>query len=153
MKFATVVTRCICGAAFLLTLAWASPAHAQIGVGEWARTDAEGGGMTMTVAACCKGGYRLTYNVPIGKGQPPLVVTADLPMDGTEVPTLTAGKPTGQTMSAKRVDDHHFTGVVKQNGQITLTNTATLSADGKTLTVVDTMADGKLKVTEVWTKK
>ena len=109
--------------------------------------------MTMTVAACCKGGYRLTYNVPIGNGQPALVITVDLPMDGTDVATMSAGKPTGQTMSATRVDDHHFTGVVKQNGQLTLTNTATLSPDGKTLTVVDTMAGSKLQVTEIWTKK
>src|SRR5215510_6230550 len=94
MKFATVVTRCICGAAFVLTLAWASPAHAQIGVGEWARTDAEGGGMTMTVAACCKGGYRLTYNVPIGKGQPPL--------GGHRLPGRLAG---GQRRHADRADD------------------------------------------------
>ena len=153
MRSATVVTRFICGAAFLWTLGWASPAHAQLGIGEWVRTDAAGGGMTMTVAACCKGGFRLTYHVPIGNGQPPLTITVDLPMDGTEVPTMSAGKPTGQTMSAKRVDDRHFTGVVKQNGKVTLTNTATLSADGKTLTVEDTLANSKLKVTEIWTKK
>jgi hypothetical protein len=153
MKSTLVVTRFICGAAFLLTLAWVSPAHAQIGIGEWARADKDGGGMTMTVAACCNGGYRLTYHVPTANGQPPLVLTVDLPMNGTDVPTMSAGKPTGQTMAATRMDDHHFTGVVKQNGQITLTNTATLSADGKTFTVVDTMAGSKLKVTEIWTKK
>ncbi len=153
MRFARGVTRFICGAAFLWTLGWGSPAYAQLGVGEWARTDKEGGGMTMTVAACCKGGFRLTYHVPIGNGQPPLTITVDLPMDGTEVPTMTAGKPTGQTMSAKRIDDHHFTGIVKQNGKLSLTNTATLSADGKTLTVEDTIAGGNVKVTEIWTKK
>jgi hypothetical protein len=153
MRSTLVVTRFICSAAFLLTLAWASPAHAQIGIGEWARTDKEGGGMTMTVAACCKGGYRLTYHVPTGNGQPPVVITVDLPMDGTDVPTMSAGKPTGQTMSAKRIDDRHFTGVVKQNGEVTLTNTATLSADGKTLTVEDTLTGTKLKIVETWTKK
>ena len=131
MRSATVVTRFICGAAFLWTLGWASPAHAQIGVGEWARTDKEGGGMTMTVAACCKGGFRLTYRIPVGNGQPPLILSVDLPMDGTDVPTMSAGKPTGQTMAAKRIDDRHFTGIVKQDGKVTLTNTATLSADGK----------------------
>jgi hypothetical protein len=74
-------------------------------------------------------------------------------MDGTEVPTLSAGKPTGQTMSAKRVDDHHYTGVVKQNGQPSLTANATLSADGKTLTVEDTLAGTNQKVIETWVKK
>jgi len=109
--------------------------------------------MTMTVAECCKGGYRLTYHIPIGNGQPPMTLTVDLPMDGSEVPTLSGGKPTGQTMSAKRVDDRHFTGIVKQNGQVSLTSKATLSADGKTLTVEDTLAASNLKVTEIWTKK
>ena len=153
MRSATVVTRFICGAAFLWALGWGSPAHAQLGVGEWVRSDAAGGGMTMTVAACCKGGYRLTYHVPIGNGQPPLILTVDLPMDGTEVPTLSAGKPTGQTMSAARVDDHHFTGVVKQNGQPYLTNKATLSADGRSITVEDTLAGSNQKVIETWAKK
>ena len=148
----TALTRFICGTAFLWVIGWAGPAHAQIGVGDWVRTDAAGKGMTMTVETCCKGGYRLTYHVPIGSGQPSLIVTVDLPMDGTEVPTMTAGKPTGQTMSAKRVDDRHFTGVVKQNGQLSLTNNATLSADGKTLTVEDKVAGGQT-VTETWVKK
>ena len=35
MRSATVVTRFICGAAFLWTLGWGSPAYAQLGVGEW----------------------------------------------------------------------------------------------------------------------
>jgi hypothetical protein len=153
MRSAPSVTHFICGAAFLSTLGWSSPAHAQIGVGEWARTDAAGGGMTMTVAACCKGGYRLTYHMPVANGQPALTVIVDLPMDGTEVPTLSAGQPTGQTMSAKRVDDHHFTGVVKQNGQPSLTSKATLSSDGKILTVEDTLVKSNLKVIEIWAKK
>ena len=153
MRSATVVTRFICGAVFLWTLGWGSPAHAQLGVGEWVRTDAAGTGMTMTVAACCKGGFRLTYRIPIANGQPPLILTVDLPMDGTEVPTMSAGKPTGQTMSAKRVDDRHYTGVVKQDGKPYLTSNATLSADGKTMSIEDTLAGSNQKVIETWAKK
>ena len=151
MRSATV-TRLLFGAAFVGTLGWTSAAQAQIAVGEWARTDANGGGMTMTAAACCNGGYRLTYRVPVQGGQP-LTLTVDLPMDGTEAPVTSGGKPTGQMMSAKRLDDHHYTGAMKQNGQLSLTNTATLSADGKTLTVIDTIGVSKQKVTEVWSKK
>jgi len=146
----STLTRFVC--AIVGSIGWVGLVHAQLGVGEWVRTDAAGKGMTMTVEACCKGGYRLTYHVPVGNGQPPLIVTVDLPMDGTEVPTLTGGKPTGQTMSLKRVDDHHYTGVVKQAGQLSLTNTATLSADGKTLTVADKVVGGTT-VTETWAKK
>jgi len=108
--------------------------------------------MTMNVAACCKGGYRLTYHVPVANGQPPLILTVDLPADGTDVPVLSGGQPTGQTMSLKRVDDHHYTGVVKQNGGPSLTSSATLSADGKTLTVEDTLTSNR-KVVETWVKK
>ena len=153
MRSATLVTRFICGAAFLLALGWGSPVHAQLGVGEWVRTDAAGKGMTMTVATCCKGGYRLTYHVPIGNGQAPLILTVDLPMDGTEVPTMSAGKPTGQTMSAKRIDDRHYIGVVKQDGKPYLTSNATLSADGKTMSIEDTLAGSNQKVIETWVKK
>ena len=153
MRSAPVVTRFICGAALLTTLGWGSPVYAQLAVGEWARTDAAGGGMTMTVAACCKGGYRLTYHIPVANGQPALTVIVDLPMDGTEVPTLSAGKPTGQTMSVTRIDDHHYTGVVKQNGQPSLTSKATLSADGTTLTVEEALARSNLKCVETWAKK
>jgi hypothetical protein len=148
----TAATRFIYGTALLWAIGRPAPAHAQIGVGEWVRSDVAGKGMTMTVETCCKGGYRLTYHVPVGNGQPSLILTVDLPMDGTEVPTMVAGKPTGQTMSIKRVDDRHYTGVVKQNGKVFLTNTATLSADGKTLTVEDKVADGQ-PVTETWVKK
>ena len=148
----TALTRFTCGAAFLWAIGWAYPVHAQIGLGEWVRTDAGGNGMTLTVEACCKGGYRLTYHVPIAGGKPPLIMTVNLPLDGTEVPMMMAGKPTGQAMSAKRVDDRHLTGVVKQNGQISLTNTTTLSADGKTLTVEDKITGGPT-VTETWVKK
>jgi hypothetical protein len=153
MRSATVVTRFICGVAFSLTLGWSSPAHAQLGVGDWARTDPAGKGMTMTVSPCCNGGYRLTYHVPVANGQPALILTVDLPMDGTDVPTLSAGKPIGQTMAVTRVDDHHYTGVVKQNGQPFLTNRATLSPDGKSLTIEDTLAGSNQKVVETWAKK
>lgn len=151
MRSATAVTR-IVGGALLGLLVSAIPAQAQLAVGEWTRTDPGGKGMTMTVTPCCNGGYRLTYHVPIAPGQPPLVMTVDSPMDGTEVPTTVGGKPTAQTMAVKRIDAHHYAGVVKQNGQPYLTAKSTLSADGKTLTVEDSMADAT-KVTEIWVKK
>jgi hypothetical protein len=42
---------------------------------------------------------------------------------------------------------------VKQNGQPSLTNKATLSADGKSITVEDTLAGSNQKVIETWAKK
>ena len=152
MRFATVHVRFMCGAAVVCALASGSPAYAQLGIGDWVRTDTDGRGMTMTVTSCRKGGFRLTYHVTVGNGQPPLTLTVDLPMDGTEVPTLNGGKPIGQTMAIKRVDERHYTGVIKQNGEVSSTSSATLSVDGKSLTIVDTLVGGK-KVTETWVKK
>jgi hypothetical protein len=50
LRSGTVVTRFICGVAFLWTLGWGSPVHAQLGVGE-VRTDAAGPTVEDTLAA------------------------------------------------------------------------------------------------------
>jgi hypothetical protein len=68
------------------------------------------------------------------------------------------GKPTGETMAIKRVDAHHASTVLKMNGQQFGTSEATLSADGKTLTVRnDLTASGggqqAGKHTEIWVKQ
>jgi hypothetical protein len=142
---------------FLSALGWASQAHAQLGVGTWVRTDAQGKGMTMTVAPCCNGGFRLTYQVAAASGQPAMQLVVDSPMDGTEVPALVGGKPSGETMAITRVDDHHYRAVMKMGGQPFGTSTGTLSADAKTLTVetVNQTRPGAPaeKISETWIKK
>jgi len=154
MKSMPTRTRLVCVAAFLSLLAWASQANAQWAVGTtWIRTDAEGKGVTMSVAACCNGGYRLTYQMPPMGGQPAMVLTIDSPLDGTDAPTLIGGKPSGQTMAIKRVDDHHYTAVVKLNGQRMMTANGVVSADGKTMTVEDVTQGAGTKTVETWTRK
>jgi hypothetical protein len=150
MRSATTTRRMICCAALLSSVGWASEAHAQIGVGTWERTDAQGKGITMTVEVCCGGGRRLIYHVPT-PGQPPMTLTVDSPMDGTEVPAVMGGKPSGETMAITRVDDRHYKAVVKINGQPHTTSNGTLSADGKTLTVESTSQAGR--VIETWIRK
>ena len=140
---------------FLSAVGWASQAHAQFGVGTWVRTDAQAKGLTMTVEACCNGGLRLIYQVPAAADQPPVTMTVDSPMDGTEVPTLVGGKPSGQTMAVKRVDDRHYSAVVKMSGKPFGTSSGTVSADGKTLTVesVNQMGGKAEKIVETWVRK
>jgi hypothetical protein len=151
----TISQRFVCSVAFLSVAAWASQAHAQLGVGSWVRTDEKANGITMTVEECCKGGLRLIYHVQGAAGQPPITMTVDSPMDGTEVPAMIAGKPSGQTMAIKRVDDRHYTAVVKMGGQVFGTSNATLSADGKALTVetLSQMSAKAEKVIETWVRK
>ena len=78
--------------------------------------------------------------------------------DGKEVPVTMDGKPSAETMAIKRIDSHHLSNVLKMNGKPLATSLATLSADGKTLTVVTDatspaggMAVGK--TTEIWLLK
>jgi hypothetical protein len=149
--------RLIGSVVFLSALGLASQAHAQLGVGTWVRTDAEGKGVTMTVASCCSGGFRLTYQIPAAPGQPAMQLVVDSPMDGTEVPALVGGKPSGETMAIKRVDDHHYRAIMKMRGQPLGTSTGTLSADAKTLTV-ETVNQNRSaapaeKIIETWIKK
>lgn len=156
MRPVPATKRSLYGVAFLLAVGWASQAQAQLGVGTWVRTDARGRGLTMTVEPCCNGGYRLVYHVPAMQGQPPTTLTVDSPMDGTEVPALVAGKPSGETMAVERVDDRHYRAVVKMDGKPFGTSSGTLSADRKTLTVesVTQTPGGKAeKIIETWVRQ
>jgi hypothetical protein len=136
----------------------ANPLAAQIGVGTWVRkpTASTPGTMTMKVEACCGQGRRLTYQFDVGNSQFKMVVESKF--DGSEAPVMINGKPSGETMAIKRVDDRHTATILKMNGKPFGTSKATLSADGKTITVDNDVsaATGGLQVgksTEVWVKK
>jgi len=73
--------------------------------------------------------------------------------DGKDHPVT--GNPTADTISMKLIDDTHGESTFKKGGKVTSTNTRTLSADGKTLTIVSkgVTADGKPRLdTQVFTK-
>ena len=138
----------------VLAVLWAigsiAVVRAQLGVGNWAQSiNGKPTGMTMTVEICCGAGYRITYHLPPSAGG--MVMVVESALDGKDAPVMSAGKPTGQTMAMKRVDATHITGVMKMNGQPTGTSKATMSADGKTVTVETEMMSGK--TIEIWTKK
>ena len=108
----------------------------------------------MTIEACYNGGRRVIYRM-VGTET---VMTVESPFDGSDAPVLVDGKPSGETMGIKRVDDHHTITVVKMNGKTFGTSKATFSADGKTITVENnytSTAGGPPvgKQTEVWVRK
>jgi hypothetical protein len=151
MRFMKARRRMI-GVFALLALGWAGTAHAQLGVGtSWLRTDAGGKGIILSVQACCNGGLRLIWQIPSMGGQPAYTMSVDSPMNGTEAPALTGGKPTGETMALTRVDDHHYKAIVKMNGQPFGTSSGTISADNKTMTV-DSVYGGQ-KTIETWVRR
>jgi hypothetical protein len=157
MRSVSMTRRVIGTLAFLSAVGWVSQVHAQFGAGStWVRTDEQGKGITLTVEACCNGGLRLIYRLPPMGGQPATMLTVDSPMDGTEVPTLVAGKPSGGTMAVKRVDDHHYKAVVKMGGKPFGTSNGTVSADGKAMTVesiTQTPGGTAEKIIETWVRK
>jgi hypothetical protein len=145
----------VCSVVLLGVLSPARPLHAQIGVGTWVRkATGSVSTMTMTVEACCNGGRRLTYHFNGAE----TTLSVESAFDGSEAEVLIAGKPSGETMAITRVDDHHTSTVVKLNGKAFGTSKATLSADGKVLTVVNSYsssAGGQAvgESTETWTHK
>ena len=108
----------------------------------------------MTIEACCNGGRRVTYHL-VGTE---MVMTITSPFDGSEAPVLVDGKPSGETMAIKWVDNHHTITVVKMNGKAFGTSKAAFSADGKMITVENdytSTAGGQPvgKQTEIWVRK
>jgi hypothetical protein len=146
-----------CSIAMLGTLGSAGSLHAQIGVGTWVRKGAASmTPMTMVVEPCCNGGRRLSYHFDINGTKTSLTIASRF--DGSEAPVLINGKPSGETMGIKRLDDHHYFTVVKMNGKPFGTSKATLSPDAKVLTVLNdnsSPAGGQAagKSTEVWVKQ
>jgi hypothetical protein len=140
-----------------LAIASASFLHAQITVGTWVKQPGPNrDDITMTVEPCCNGGRRLTYHIKIGNDT--IVMLVESPFNGTEVPVLVGGKPSGETMAIKTIDSRHWECVLKMNGKPFGTSKGELSADGKTLTVENniTFAAANQQVgiqKEVWIKK
>ena len=155
LRTATVVASAIVALSALYS---ASLLHAQLTVGTWVRQQSPTtpGEVTMTVAPCCNGGLRLTYSFKIGNQTSEMLVES--PFNGSEVPVLLGGKPSGETMAIRTVDSRHWTAVLKMNGQPFGTSKGELSADGKILTVENniTLAAAGQSVglqKEVWVKK
>jgi hypothetical protein len=61
--------------------------------------------------------------------------------DGKDVPWT--GNPSADTACPKRLDDNSYENVWKKGGKPTVNAKVVVSADGKTLTVTQTPADGK----------
>ena len=135
----------------------AADLNAQLSVGTWVRKAAptETGGMSMTIEMCCNGGRRITYRL---KSRQDFTMTIDSALDGSDAPVMIAGKPSGETMAIKRLDDHHAVTVLKMNGTQFGVSHATISDDGKTLTVeneITASGAGRTpgKTTETWIKQ
>ena len=142
----------------IFAILWATPLYAQLEVGTWVRTPTKAvpDSMTMKIEVCCGGGRRLTYSMAAGKQV--ILMSLETKLDGSEAAVIIDGKPSGETMAITRVDAHHANTIIRMNGKEFATSTATLSADGKTLSVVNDCGStaGCMplgKSTETWVKQ
>ena len=147
--------RFLAAAAVLFALEARAPLHAQLEIGTWVQRSGPSKDMMLKIEACCHGGRRLSYMLA---GNPDVMLQLESALDGSEAPVLSKGKPTGETMAIKRVDQYHVVNTLKMDGKQFGTSTATLSPDGKTLTVetdITFAAGGQAigKQKEVWIKK
>jgi hypothetical protein len=154
----TVTAKRLARGIAILAIMWAAPLYAQLEVGTWVRTPTEAmpNSMTMKIEVCCGGGRRLSYSFAAGKQTMTMFIETKL--DGSEAQVLINGKPSGETMAITRVDAHHASTILRMNGKEFATSTATLSADGKTLSVINDCASttGCMplgKSTETWLKQ
>jgi hypothetical protein len=144
-----------CVIAIVVAFANGRSLQAQFSVGTWVQT-APMKGLTMTVENCCNAGRRLIFQMTLGQKTQTMMVESRF--DGSDAPVLVDGKPNGETMALKRVDDRRTSTVFKRDGKVFRTSTTTESADRTTLTVENEMidtADGRVtgKMTETYVKK
>ena len=142
----------VCSVVLLGAQVPARPLHAQIGVGTWVRTSTDSM-LPMTIPD-----HPAFSGLTVEINGTETILTVESRFDGSDAEVLIAGKPSGETMGITRIDDHHTATVVKLNGKAFGTSDATLSADGKVLTVINdfsSSAGGQSvgKSTETWVRK
>src|SRR5262245_53739081 len=100
-------------AASISFLIGASPAAAADSpVGTWVKKGEGHAAMTLTIDEWGPNKVKLTWRM----AQPKMVLTLVAALDGSEAPLLIDGKPSGETMAIKRIDNLHTAGTVKMNG-------------------------------------
>ncbi|HSA59591.1 MAG TPA: hypothetical protein VLJ37_07900 [bacterium] len=140
----------------IATLLASAPAlwAADLGIGTWARRDTQA--MTMTIEPFGATGWKITYHITMGSKVS--IMSLESALDGSEAAVIVDGKPSGETMAIKRLDDRHTFTTLKMNGQPFGTSKAELSADGKTINVQNetpspTAGGPPMKSTETWDRK
>jgi hypothetical protein len=122
-------------------------------VGTWVRRPNKDGGSSTMVIETVGSGRKLTFKVATaGGGTATMIVATQL--DGKDATVYVDGKPSGETMAIRLVDDHHAINVIKMNGNPMVTQKSELSPDGKVIKVESTPGvSGAEYGTEYWDKK
>jgi len=110
-------------------------------------------GMTLKFEPAADGGIKLTGDGVNGEGTAMHLAYA-AKFDGTDVPWT--GNPNADSAAPRRIDANRYENLWKKDGKVVVTVTATVSADGKTLTVIQRGKDAKgqaMDMTEVFERQ
>jgi hypothetical protein len=103
-------------------------------------------GMTIKFEPAADGGIKLTAEGVNADGKTMRLEYAAR-FDGTEV--AWTGNPNADSAAPRRIDANRYENVWKKDGKAVVTVTATVSADGKTLTVIQRGKDAKGQVMDM----
>jgi hypothetical protein len=137
---------CLAG---LCPILWA----AGISTGTWVRrANKDGMSSTMFVEAAGTG-QKLTLKVRVGDGTTS-TMNVTTQWDGKDAPLYVDGKPSGETMAIRMVDDRHITTIIKTGGKPIATQKSEVSADGKVIKTETIHTTPEVQNTvEYWDKK
>jgi hypothetical protein len=93
---------------------------------------------TVTVQAS-EGGLKQVTEQSLGLGAAKSEFTARF--DGKDYPIR--GNPNAEVVALRRIDDSSYEVLLKMSGKVTITSRVSISADGRTRTVVQTGTDAK----------
>ena len=122
-------------------------------VGTWVRRPNNDSVNATLLIEAAGTGRKLTFKAQVAGGaSTTMVVTTQ--MDGKDAQVSVDGKPSGQTMAMRMLDDRHIVNVLKINGNTMATQKSEISPDGKMIKT-DTTASvpGQQNGTEYWDKK
>ncbi len=109
--------------------------------------------MTIRFEPATGGGIKLTADGVNGEGKAThFEYTA--PFDGTDTPWI--GNPNADSAAPRRIDANRYENFWKKDGKVVVTVSVTVSADGKTLTVIQRGKDAQgavMDMTEVFERQ
>ncbi len=149
--------RYIAGLACVLTIAPILPA-ASMHIGSWVRRENKDSiRSTMTIEPAGSG-WKVTMKVQFAAGGQTSTMLITTQGDGKDVVVYVDGKPSGQTMAIRIVDDRHTTNTLKLNGKPMLFQKSEVSADGRVIRVEGTslvpgQGQGGQNLIEYWDRK
>ncbi len=126
---------------------------ASMPTGTWTRRANKEGVVATVMVEAAGSGRKITFKVLIHGGTTStMVVTTQ--GDGKDATVYVDGKPSGETMAIRFIDDHHTTNIIKMNGNTIAEQDSEFSADGKVITVRNKPGSpGAANPIEYWDKK